>query len=181
MKNRALLPCIIAAIVAMVAIAGLFLPYIGSTPEYADYLNSVSNQKPFDTADITAASSVDLSLYEYAKTYWQGSDEIFGSKAGGVFYAILFASPGIFGFFALLCALRKKGIPLILQSLIIGGLSYLINWDVVDRGIMPYDGRVWGISHSLYYPVAGMLLICGVWIFIAKHKMKKMKKEIAKQ
>lgn len=165
----------------MVAIAGLFLPYIGSTPEYADYLNSVSNQKPFDTADITAASSVDLSLYEYAKTYWQGSDEIFGSKAGGVFYAILFASPGIFGFFALLCALRKKGIPLILQSLIIGGLSYLINWDVVDRGIMPYDGRVWGISHSLYYPVAGMLLICGVWIFIAKHKMKKMKKEIAKQ
>lgn len=179
MKNRALLPCIIAAIVAMVAIAGLFLPYIGSTPEYADYLNSVSNQKPFDTADITAASSVDLSLYEYAKTYWQGSDEIFGSKAGGVFYAILFASPGIFGFFALLCALRKKGIPLILQSLIIGGLSYLINWDVVDRGIMPYDGRVWGISHSLYYPVAGMLLICGVWIFIAKHKMKKMKKEIA--
>ena len=181
MKNRALLPCIIAAIVAMVAIAGLFLPYIGSTPEYADYLNSVSNQKPFDTADITAASSVDLSLYEYAKTYWQGSDEIFGSKAGGVFYAILFASPGIFGFFALLCALRKKGIPLILQSLIIGGLSYLINWDVVDRGIMTYDGRVWGISHSLYYPVAGMLLICGVWIFIAKHKMKKMKKEIAKQ
>ena len=181
MKNRALLPCIIAAIVAMVAIAGLFLPYIGSTPEYADYLNSVSNQKPFDTADITAASSVDLSLYEYAKTYWQGSDEIFGSKAGGVFYAILFASPGIFGFFALLCALRKKGIPLILQSLIIGGLSYLINWDVVDRGIMPYDGRVWGISHSLYYPVAGMLLIFGVWIFIAKHKMKKMKKEIAKQ
>ena len=176
-----MLPCIIAAIVAMVAIAGLFLPYIGSTPEYADYLNSVSNQKPFDTADITAASSVDLSLYEYAKTYWQGSDEIFGSKAGGVFYAILFASPGIFGFFALLCALRKKGIPLILQSLIIGGLSYLINWDVVDRGIMPYDGRVWGISHSLYYPVAGMLLICGVWIFIAKHKMKKMKKEIAKQ
>ena len=181
MKNRALLPCIIAAIVAMVAIAGLFLPYIGSTPEYADYLNSVSNQKPFDTADITAASSVDLSLYEYAKTYWQGSDEIFGSKAGGVFYAILFASPGIFGFFALLCALRKKGIPLILQSLIIGGLSYLINWDVVDRGILPYDGRVWGISHSLYYPVAGMLLICGVWIFIAKHKMIKMKKEIAKQ
>lgn len=134
MKNRILLPCIVAAIAAMISIAGLFLPYIGSTPEYADYLNSVSNQKPFDTADITAATSVDLSLYEYAKTYWQGSDEIFGSKAEGIFYVILFVSPGIFGFFALLCALRKKGIPLILQSLIIGGLFFLINWDVVDRG-----------------------------------------------
>lgn len=176
MKNRALLPCVIAAVVAMVAIAGLFLPYIGSTTEYADYLKSVSSQKPFDTADITAAASVNLSLYEYAKTYWQGSDEIFGSKAEGVFYAILFASPGIFGFFALLCALRKKGIPLILQSLIIGCLSYLISWDVVDRGIMPHYGHVWGISHTLYYPVAGILLICGVWIFIAKHKMKKMKR-----
>lgn len=158
----------------MISIAGLFLPYIGSTPEYADYLNSVSNQKPFDTADITAATSVDLSLYEYAKTYWQGSDEIFGNKAVGVFYTIIFVSPGIFGFFALLCALRKKGIPLILQSLIIGGSSYLISWDVVDRGIMPNYGRVWGISHVLYYPVAGILLICGVWIFIVKRKMKKI-------
>ena len=174
MKNRILLPCIVAAITAMISIAGLFLPYIGSTPEYADYLNSVSNQKPFDTADITAATSVDLSLYEYAKTYWQGSDEIFGNKAVGVFYTIIFVSPGIFGFFALLCALRKKGIPLILQSLIIGGLFFLINWDVVDRGIMPNYGRVWGISHVLYYPVAGILLICGVWIFIVKRKMKKI-------
>jgi len=174
MKNRILLPCIVAAITAMISIAGLFLPYIGSTPEYADYLNSVSNQKPFDTADITAATSVDLSLYEYAKTYWQGSDEIFGNKAVGVFYTIIFVSPGIFGFFALLCALRKKGIPLILQSLIIGGSSYLISWDVVDRGIMPNYGRVWGISHVLYYPVAGILLICGVWIFIVKRKMKKI-------
>ena len=174
MKNRILLPCIVAAIAAMISIAGLFLPYIGSTPEYADYLNSVSNQKPFDTADITAATSVDLSLYEYAKTYWQGSDEIFGNKAVGVFYTIIFVSPGIFGFFALLCALRKKGIPLILQSLIIGGSSYLISWDVVDRGIMPNYGRVWGISHVLYYPVAGILLICGVWIFIVKRKMKKI-------
>lgn len=174
MKNRILLPCIVAAITAMISIAGLFLPYIGSTPEYADYLNSVSNQKPFDTADITAATSVDLSLYEYAKTYWQGSDEIFGSKAEGIFYTIIFVSPGIFGFFALLCALRKKGIPLILQSLIIGGSSYLISWDVVDRGIMPNYGRVWGISHVLYYPVAGILLICGVWIFIVKRKMKKI-------
>ena len=174
MKNRILLPCIVAAITAMISIAGLFLPYIGSTPEYADYLNSVSNQKPFDTADITAATSVDISLYEYAKTYWQGSDEIFGNKAVGVFYTIIFVSPGIFGFFALLCALRKKGIPLILQSLIIGGSSYLISWDVVDRGIMPNYGRVWGISHVLYYPVAGILLICGVWIFIVKRKMKKI-------
>ena len=176
MKNRILLPCIVAAITAMISIAGLFLPYIGSTPEYADYLNSVSNQRPFDTADITAATSVDLSLYEYAKTYWQGSDEIFGNKAVGVFYTIIFVSPGIFGFFALLCALRKKGIPLILQSLIIGGSSYLISWDVVDRGIMPNYGRVWGISHVLYYPVAGILLICGVWIFIAKRKIKKTKR-----
>ena len=176
MKNRILLPCIVAAITAMISIAGLFLPYIGSTPKYADYLNSVSNQKPFDTADITAATSVDLSLYEYAKTYWQGSDEIFGNKAVGVFYTIIFVSPGIFGFFALLCALRNKGIPLILHSLSIGGSSFLINWDLVDRGIMPYDGRVWGIAHSLYYPVAGILLICGVWIFIAKRKIKKTKR-----
>lgn len=176
MKNHTLIPCIIAAIAAIVSIVGLFLPYIGSTPEYAEYLKSTSAQKPFDSVEITASESVELSLYEYAKTYFQGGEEIFKSKAEGIFYAVLFASPGIFGFFALLCSLRRKGIPLFIQSVIIGGLSYLINWDVIDRGIMPHYGRVWGIAHNLYYPIAGILLICGIWIFIAKHKTKKAKK-----
>lgn len=177
MKNHILLPCVIAIIVAIVSIVGLFLPYIGSTPEYTEYLKTVPNQKPFEWADITTADSVDLSLYEYAKTYYQGGEEFFGNKAEGIFYAVLFASPGIFGFFALLCALRKKGFPLFLQSLFIGGLSYLINWDVVDRRIMPQEGRVWGISHDLYYPISIILLICGIWIFIVKHKMKKVEKK----
>ena len=178
MKKRTLLPCIVAAMVAMISIAGLFLPYIGSTAEYADSLKSISDRQVFDTVNLTAADFAELSLYEYAKAYWQGGNEIFRSEAEGIFYAILSASPGIFGFFALLCAIRRKGIPLILQSLFIGGAIYLVNWDVVDRGIMPYDGRVWGISHTLYYPIAGMLLICGIWIFVVKHKTKKTRIEI---
>ena len=176
MKKITSLPSVVAAIVALAAIVGLFVPYIGTTSEYADYFESVEDQKIFDTADITAGDMADPSLFDYAKTYWQAGEEIFGDKAEGIFYAILFTSPGIFGFFALLCALRKKGIPLILQSLIIGGLSYLINWDTVERGIMPMNGRVWGVSHLLYYPIAGVLLVCGIWIFIVKHQAKKLAK-----
>ena len=180
MKRTAFFPSALAAIVALASIIGLFVPYIGTTSEYAAYLESIADQKPFDTADIRVSDMVDMSLYDYAKTYWQAGEEILGDRDEGVFYTVLFASPGIFGVFALLCALNRKGIPLILQSLIIGGLFYAINWDTLERGIMPHDGRVWGMAYHLYYPIAGILLICGIWIFIAKHNAKHKMKKLAR-
>lgn len=173
MKSRVVIPRVIALIVALAAIAGLFLPYVRATEEYSEYLNSISDQKALEPTDLTATDIIELSLFEYAKTYYQGAEEIFHDKAEGIFYAVMFVTPGIFGFFALLCALRRKGIPMMLQALLVGGSIWLINWDVVDRGIMPDYRLVWGITHSMYYPIAVVLFICGAWIFCAKHKAKK--------
>lgn len=178
MNSRGILSKFICIIVSVVTIVGMFLPYIQSTPEYGEYLKSMSNQKPYDTVDITAEESVELSLYEYAKTYYQGRNEIFDDKTYGIFYAILFSTPGFFGILALLFSFCNKPVLIMLQSLLIGGAAYLINWDVIDRRIMPYDGRIWGVSHVLFYPCALILFVFGMLMFITKHRLKKERRHV---
>lgn len=176
MKNRLLLPHVIGMIISLVAIAGLFLPYIASTEAYGEYLKTLGPMKIYDTIDLTAQDTKELSLLEYSKTYYQGRQEIFRDDAEGIFYAVLFAAPGLLGLLTLICALRKRAIPMGILALLMGGVIYLINWDVVDRGIMPSADRVWGISHSLYYLCAAILFFCSIWLFIAKRKLKKEKR-----
>lgn len=173
MTNRLMIPRLVAIIVSLVAVAGLFLPYITSTEEYGHYLEAKGDQKVYDNVDLTAQDTKELSLFEYSRVYCQGRQEIFRDDAEGIFYAVVFAAPGLLGLLALICALRKQAIPMGILSLMMGGAIRLINWDVVDRGIMPSMNRVWGISHSLYYPCAVILFLCSIWLFVAKRKIKK--------
>lgn len=175
MKKRLLLPRLIGIMVSFVAIVGLFLPYIASTEEYGKYLEAKGTEKIYDHVDLTAQDVKELSLFEYSKVYYQGRQEIFRDDAEGIFYSVIFAAPGLLGLLTLICALRKRAIPMGILALLMGGAIYLINWDVVDRGIMPSMNRVWGISHSLYYPCAVILFLCSIWLFAAKRKAKKEK------
>lgn len=173
MKNRLMIPRLIAIIVSLVSVIGLFLPYIASTEEYREYLEAKGAEKIYDNVDLTAQDTKELSLFEYSKVYYQGRQEIFRDDAEGIFYAVIFAAPGLLGLLTLICALRKRAIPMGILSLTMGGMIRLINWDVIDRGIMPSTNRVWGITHSLYYPCAAILFFCSVWLFVIKRKMKK--------
>lgn len=173
MKNRLMIPRLIVIIVSLVSVIGLFLPYIASTEEYREYLQAKGAEKIYDNVDLTAQDTKELSLFEYSKVYYQGRQEIFRNDAEGIFYAVIFAAPGLLGLLTFICALRKRAIPMGILSLVMGGAIRLINWDVVDRGIMPSVNRVWGISHSLYYPCAVILFLCSIWFLVTKHKMKK--------
>lgn len=44
---------------------------------------------------------------------------------------------------------------------------------VVDCGIMPSYNAVWGVVHVYFYPCAALLFVCALWLFVAKHRMKK--------
>ena len=169
MKNKTWLPRLIAFVLSILAIAAMFVPFIKATPEYREYLESIADQSHYETVDFTASDFIELTLYEYARVYWQGGEEILGSKVTGYVAAIIYAAPGFFGILALLSILGKKGKLLMLQSLFVGGSAYLVNRDVIDRGIMPDSHMVWGIAHYIYYPIAVLLLACGIWIFVVKH------------
>lgn len=173
MKNRTLLPRWIAAILSLIAIAALFAPYIEFNDDYVEYLESFGDKPVFDSVDYTAKDLHFLSLFKYSVIYAKGGEEFFRDNATGIFYAVVFAFPGICGVLTLLCALRNRPTLMGIFSLMMGGVHYLINWDVLDRGSMPSSYATWGIVHVFYYPCAAALFLCALALFVAKHRTKK--------
>lgn len=173
MKNYTRLPQLLALLISIIAIVGFFLPYLSSTSEYAKYLDSHGEEYISSNIDVKIRDLKDVSMFEYSKVYFQGGEEIFHSTAPGIFYGIVFALPFVFGILALFSSLNKHATPLVFISALMFYVIRMLNWDTVDRGIMPTSGRVWGISHVLYYPCAVFLFVCGIWLFIAKWKTKR--------
>lgn len=178
-NNGMLVPFIIALIASLIAIAAFFLPYISMTDEYAKYLESRANEKAFETVDLKVGDMKELSLFEYAKTYFQGGKEIMRNEDSGIFYGSFFTSPGVLSLLVLLGVIKKKPIMTFIFTALMAGIVYMLNWDFVDRGIMPSSNGIWGISYHLYYPCAAVIALCAIWIFVLKRKMKKEKKASA--
>ena len=172
-------PVAIAFIIAGIAILGAFLPYVSCCDEYKlEYFDAHGDEKVYESSDLTFADCRELSLWDYARLYYQAGEEIFKEKPAGIFYAVLFLLPGAIGIFCMFWALCKRATPLILNSIAMGASLWIINWDVVDRGIMPSSDLVWGISHVLYYPCAVVIFVCGIWLFVGKHRIKKQQKRM---
>lgn len=177
--NKIGLPRLIIIMAAICAIIAFFLPYISATDEYRAYINSRLDEKPFDTVDITIGEMADMSLFTYAKTYFQGGEELLRSKDSGIFYGILMSSVAGCAVLIILAALWKKPILTLIFDVFMAGSFYLINWDFIDRRIMPDNNRVWAISYHLYYPLAAIIAVCAIWMFVIKHKAKKEAKRAA--
>ena len=77
--NKIAPPRLIIIIAAICAVVLFFMPYISATEEYRSYLNSRADEKPFESVDITVGQMADMSLFTYAKTYFQGGEEFFRS------------------------------------------------------------------------------------------------------
>ena len=167
------IPQIFGIMSACIAIIGFFLPFISATPEYSKYFDTRANEKVYETTDITVGDMKDMSLFEYAKVYAQAGEEIYHDQTSGMIYVVIIGAIVVAAIIALFCTLGKKPILMMLCSIIMGGAFYIINWDFIDRRIMPNSHRVWGIAHSLYYPCTAILLICAIWLLIAKRKAKK--------
>lgn len=171
--NRINIPRIIIIVSAVVALVAFFLPYISATDNFRAYINEHADEKVYSTVDLTIGDLADMSMFTYARVYFQGGEEILRSKESGIFYGVLMFSVAGFALLVLLTALGKKPILTLILDLLMAGAFYLINWDFIDRGIMPDSRRVWAISHSLYYPLAAIIVVCAIWMFIEKRKAKK--------
>lgn len=173
MTKKLLIPRTIAIVVAIMAIISFFLPFISATKEYSEYLDLRADEKVYSSSDLKVGDMKNLSLFNYAKVYLQAGKEIYRDQSAGTFYAILIGAVAVFAILILLFALGKKPVPMIIFSLLMGIDFFLINWDFTDRRIMPDSNRVWGIAHYAYYPIAIILLICGIWMLVEKKKAKR--------
>ena len=173
MTDRLTWPRRIAVVAALIAIVAFFLPYISATDDYRERMQYFADDKLIDGVDITVGEMMDLSLFKYARVYQQGGDALLHSSGSGMIYTVLYSAVPVFAVLILLAALRKRPILTLLCDLLMGGTIWIINWDFADRGIMPDSDRLWAIAYYLYYPLAAIIAICTIWMFIEKRKTKK--------
>lgn len=168
--NKNKLPCIIAILAALIAIVSFFLPYISATNEFRTYINSYADEKIYSSVDLTAGDMADMSLFTYARIYFVGGEEILRSKDNGIIYGVLMSSVAGFALLIILAALWNRPVLVMILDSLMAGAFYLINWDFLDRGIMPDARRVWGISHELYHPIAVVIAVCAIWMLAVRRK-----------
>ena len=182
MKQKVpVLPRLVIVIAALIAIAAFFLPYISATDSYREYMETRADEKVYESASLTVRGMEDMSLFEYASVYAQAGKEIFRSADAGTFYAVLIGAIGVSALLILLAGAKGKPILTIFLDLVMGGAFWAINWDVTDRGIMPNSNHVWGIAYQLYYPLAVIIAISAIWLFVAKRKAKKAQRIAAQK
>ncbi len=167
--NKSIIPRIIAIVVALIVVIAFFLPIISVTDDYRSFLDGRSG-KPFESVDLTYEQMKDMSLFTYARVYLQGGEEIFHSSFAGTFYGVLIFAVLLFALLTLLGALINKPVVSIVFDVLMAAAYYTVIWDFLNRGIMPDSNRVWGISYSLYYPCAAVILICSILMIVLKKK-----------
>lgn len=172
-KNLVLLPRIIAVILALVTVIAFFLPYISASEEYSQYIDVHADEKVHSSLDITVGDMKNMSIFTYAKVYILGGNEVFGAASIGYFIGGIYACVGVFALFTLLSALGKRPILTFFNNAVMGIAFYIVNWDIIDRRIMPDSNRVWGMSYYLYYPLVAIIAVAAIWMFVTKRKMKK--------
>ena len=178
-KNSILVPFVIALCAALIAVVSFFLPYICASEEYGEYLENQGDRQAFSSGDMTYRDMKSLSLFEYAKIYFQEGKEIFHNETTGIFYGVLMSSSGVLSLLILFSVLRKRPILAFILNAVLGGICYMVYWDFTDRGIMPDNSRVWGISFYMLYACVATIALSTIWMFIEKRKAKKEVKVMA--
>lgn len=159
MRTIASVATMVAALLLVVA---FFLPYAAGTQEFREGLSSMSANPYSETLGMSNEDLADISLFEYVRIYG-ASGELGMGDAFAAVYVPLTVAPAVLGVLTLLFVALRKPIPSIIFSVLTVALTFLLNWDFEDRGVIPSSNYDWGIARWVYL-VAGIAVIaCAVW------------------
>lgn len=162
-------------IACVISFIGLLLPYESSIGEYKEYLQENSDTMNVKEVNLTNKDVVDISMvenfkiYSYAMNNSEGNSWLSGeSTINFVLTIVLIASIVL----VLLFTLFNKRILSMIFGMLLLGSSLLMNYDIVDRGVIPSTQYTYGISYYLY-PIMAIVIIVSVIILIVKNKKSK--------
>lgn len=166
---------LIAIVLILIAIIGLFLPYEKSIGEYRENLKSNPNSMYIKEVEITNKDAIDISIVENLKFYSYGMNENSDSSwmkdeciINFVITMVMIISIALILMFVLL----KKNILTIICDIFLILSSLAMNFDIVDRGVIPSRKYTYGISYYLYIVIGVAILICAIGSIIKKKKQK---------
>lgn len=163
MNKRLLLPFLALLIALAAMLLAAFLPQLTATGDFAESIQAMPDAIADAKLDWTAQDLYHLSMLEYAQLFSEGS----------VFYLVVFGVLLAFCVLALLFALLKKPVPVMIFDVLALGASLIFSSDCTMRGI-PQSGRyVWGFGHYLFPIASALALGCAVWMLVKKVRLKK--------
>lgn len=173
-KDYTLVPKIIAAIISLILLASVFMPYSTATERYKDLLDYTPDEITQEIYNLDADDMVNLSMVEYAIIYASNSDEFFDDEFTGIFYV---AFTGIVALFSLLCfifALAKKPVIMMILNTMILAVLGIQAFDQSERGNVPSRVYEWGFGFYVSAACVLLIFIFAIWLIIAKIQNKKM-------
>lgn len=161
MRTIAVVTTIVAA---LLLVAAFFLPYASATEEYRAALGMLS-QSPFGLENGELA---DVSLFEYVRIYLNAAPETFAAV-----YVPLTVAPAVLGVLTVFFAALRKPIPSIVFSVLTVAVTFLLNWDFEDRGVIPSSTYDWGVARWVYLVAGVAVIACAVWQLVLRRRTKR--------
>ena len=171
-KNMKLCRLIALALTAVVLLS-LFLPYASTTKDAREQLNERPDVVIIDDINLTAGDMKDISLFEFTRIYRvTNSDEL------GAIYTVLFAILAVLALLAVVFALLKLPIGIIIVNIISLGVFFLTKFDFTDRKVIDAETYNWGFGHHLFLLCAIAAIAVAIWMIVVKSSIKKASRPV---
>lgn len=165
---------IIIIIACVIGFIGLILPYEASIGEYKEYLQETPETMNIKEVNLTNEDVINISMlenfkvYSYAMNNSEGNSWLAGESMINFILTIVLIISIIL--ILLFTAFNKRILSIIFGLLLLGS-SLLMNYDIVDRGVIPSTKYTYGISYYIY-PIIAVVIIVSSILLIIKNKKK---------
>lgn len=165
---------IVIIVACVILFVGLLLPYETSTEEYKEQLQENPEAINVKEVNLTNKDAINISIIENFKIYSYGMNNSNGnswlageSTINFILTIVLIVSVIL----VLLFTIFNKRILSIIFGILLLGSSLLMNYDIVDRGVIPSTKYTYGISYYLY-PIMAIVILVSIVILIVKNRKK---------
>lgn len=172
-KNKLFIPYVITLIGTIMMFLLLVLPFTTATDEYAERLDRFVDTEVYKGLSLTCADVKNVNLVDYARIYVAVGENLWKNEYAGWIYAGLIAAIGLFSLIAVIKAIRKKPIGIIISTIFTMITVAIFNWDLSARHVVQNENYVWGVAHYCYYIIPVIIIVGSIWLFIKKRQLNK--------
>ena len=172
-KNKLFIPYVITLIGTIMMILLLVLPFTTATDEYAERLDRFADTEVYKGLSLTCADVKNVSLVDYARIYVAVGENFWKNEYAGWIYAGLIAAIGLFSLIAVIKAIRKKPIGIIISKIFTVITVAIFYFVFIARHVVQNENYVWGVAHYCYYIIPIIIIVCSIWLFIKKRQLNK--------
>lgn len=163
-------PFLLTVAGAILLLVMIVLPFASAKKEHKEKLTQNAEQMYMEEIEMTNADAIHISLVEFVHIYSHTFKQEF-QKEISIVCIVLVTMFTVFAFLAMLMAIVKKPIGVIVFDILTMVVFGIIHYDFADRGVIPSRLYDWGIVNYLTYLLGGIVIVGAIWMFVKKRKL----------